>query len=70
VLLCGVPADREDATIARVVIEAAHALGLNVVADGVDTEAQIAFLACYGCDEGQGELFGGPVPGRALAIAS
>jgi EAL domain-containing protein (putative c-di-GMP-specific phosphodiesterase class I) len=70
VLLRGVPADREDAAIARVVIEAAHALGLNVVADGVDTEAQLAFLACCGCDEGQGELFGGPVSARALAISS
>ena len=61
-LVRGLPYDREDAAIARAIISTAHALDLTVVADGVDTERQRAFLAHCGCDEGQGALFGAPLP--------
>jgi len=39
----------------------AHALKLEVVAEGVETEAQQSFLARHGCDIGQGFLFSRPV---------
>ncbi len=61
-MLRELPRNREDAAIARAVVEAAHALDFFVVADGVETEAQRAFLASIGCDAGQGALFGPPSP--------
>ncbi|MGZ5223651.1 MAG: PAS domain S-box protein [Burkholderiales bacterium] len=56
--------DPDDATITQAVISMAHSLGLKVVAEGVETEAQLAFLARYACDEMQGFLFSKPVPGE------
>ena len=61
-LVRDLPADREDAAIVRAVIATGHALGLLVVAEGIETEAQRAFLSASGCDEGQGFLFSPPVP--------
>ena len=52
----------DDATITRAVISMAHSLGLKVVAEGVETEAQLAFLAEHGCDEFQGYYFSRPLP--------
>jgi EAL domain-containing protein (putative c-di-GMP-specific phosphodiesterase class I) len=54
--------DLEDASIAQAVITLAHALGLNVVAEGVENEAQAEFLAAHGCDEMQGYHFARPMP--------
>lgn len=51
------PGNAEDAAIARAVIAAAHALGLNVSAAGIERENQRAALAGFGCDIGQGPLF-------------
>ena len=67
-----VPGNPEDAAIARTVIAAAHALGLNVLAAGIESESQLAALAGYGCDAGQGPLFAdapreAPRPGHGLA---
>ena len=56
-LIRDLPADREDAAILRAIVSAGHALGLEIVADGIDTESQRAFLAASGCDSGQGALF-------------
>lgn len=53
------PGNAEDAAIARAVIAAAHALGLNVSAAGIERENQLAALAGFGCDIGQGPLFAG-----------
>ena len=50
------------ATIACSIIGLAHNLGLTVLAEGVETEGQQAFLAEQGCDAYQGYLFGRPEP--------
>ena len=65
-LVRDVATDHEDAAIARAVIETGHALGLRLVADGIDSESQRAFLTGCGCDEGQGSLFGHKLTAQAL----
>jgi diguanylate cyclase (GGDEF)-like protein/PAS domain S-box-containing protein len=56
----------DDATITRAVIGMAHNLGLKVVAEGVETEAQLSFLSANGCDEAQGYYFARPQPAAEL----
>ncbi len=50
------------------VIRLAHALGLRVVAEGVETETQSEILSGLGCDEFQGYLFARPMPPQRLAL--
>jgi diguanylate cyclase (GGDEF)-like protein/PAS domain S-box-containing protein len=54
--------DGNDAAIAKMVISLADSLGLTVIAEGVELEAQRAFLADHGCHAYQGYLFSKPVP--------
>ncbi|HUP94062.1 MAG TPA: EAL domain-containing protein [Burkholderiales bacterium] len=61
-----VPSSQHDATITRAIISLAHNLGLNVIAEGVETPAQLAFLAANGCDEIQGYLLSKPLDETAL----
>ena len=51
-----------DVAIVGAVVELGHALGLSVVAEGVETDAQLAHLRDLGCDGAQGFLFSQPVP--------
>ncbi|MFL5493691.1 MAG: EAL domain-containing protein [Gemmatimonadales bacterium] len=57
----------DDAAITTAMIAMGHALGLRVVAEGVETDAQSLLLRRQGCDEMQGYLFGRPVPADRLA---
>lgn len=53
--------DPDDATIVRTIIEMGRSLGLQVLAEGIETEEQRHFLLYSGCQFGQGRLFGEPV---------
>ncbi|MFA7270757.1 MAG: EAL domain-containing protein [Sterolibacterium sp.] len=61
--------DANDAAICTATIALAHNMGLSVVGEGVETEAQRAFLAMHQCDILQGYLFSKPLPAQAaLAV--
>ena len=59
-----IPGDSDDVAITQAIISLAKALGLRVVAEGVETEAQLGFLVANGCDDVQGNLFCAPCEGR------
>ncbi|MGQ0656071.1 MAG: EAL domain-containing protein [Betaproteobacteria bacterium] len=61
-----VVANPDDAAITLAVISLAHSLNLRVVAEGVETEAQLNLLALHSCDEIQGYHFSKPLPPPAL----
>ena len=67
-LVRDLPDDREDVAIARAAVQTGHAMGLRVVAEGVETEAQRDFLAAIGCDERQGYLFARPMPADQIRL--
>jgi EAL domain-containing protein (putative c-di-GMP-specific phosphodiesterase class I) len=52
----------EAVNIAGAIIALAHGMELQVIAEGVETEAQLGYLAQHGCDQFQGYLFSGPMP--------
>ena len=56
-----------DALIAVAVIAMAHSLGLQVIAEGVETESQMRYLRTHLCDEIQGYLFSPPLPAADIA---
>jgi diguanylate cyclase (GGDEF)-like protein len=64
--VAGVAADTFDAAIVQSVVDLAHAVGLSVVAEGVETPAQLECLRQMGCDQAQGYLFSKPRPAQDL----
>jgi EAL domain-containing protein (putative c-di-GMP-specific phosphodiesterase class I) len=58
----------DDASIVRAIISLAHGLRLKVVAEGVETADQVAFLQKLGCDQYQGFYFSPPVTATALEV--
>ena len=60
--------DEDDATIVRAIIQLAKSLGMQVIAEGVETIEQEAYIVAQGCNEGQGYLYSKPLPPRELAL--
>ena len=58
----GLAENKNDLAIVRTIIDLGHILNLRVVAEGVETNAQLALLKAEGCDEGQGFLLGKALP--------
>ncbi|MCU7856456.1 MAG: bifunctional diguanylate cyclase/phosphodiesterase, partial [Candidatus Thiodiazotropha sp. (ex Lucinoma borealis)] len=59
--------DLADRKLVKATISMAHSLGLKVVAEGVETEEQLAFLALQGCEFAQGYLFSRPLFSEKIA---
>lgn len=59
--------NRDDAAIALTIIRMAHSLRLQVVAEGVETAAQLAYLRRHRCDEIQGYFYSKPLPAVEIA---
>ena len=58
--------DDDDATIVRAIIQLGKSLGMQVIAEGVETVEQEAYIISEGCHEGQGYLYSKPLPAREL----
>ena len=63
----GLPDSLDDAAITKAVIAMAHSMKMQVVAEGIETQAQLDFLRQHGCDEAQGFLLARPLPPDQLA---
>ncbi|WP_051062659.1 putative bifunctional diguanylate cyclase/phosphodiesterase [Ilumatobacter nonamiensis] len=64
----GIGIDGDDSSIVEGVIRLGHSLGLQVIAEGVETPLQLELLRSMGADAGQGYLFGRPVPVGQLEL--
>ncbi len=62
----GVERDAKDTAITTNVVALAHALGLVAVAEGIETDGQLAHMRTVGCDIGQGYLFSRPAPAEEM----
>ncbi|MEL0169907.1 MAG: EAL domain-containing protein [Pseudomonadaceae bacterium] len=65
--VAGLPANHHDAAISQTIIVLAHNLGMNVIAEGVETAAQRDLLLEQGCDSIQGYLISPPLPATEFA---
>jgi diguanylate cyclase (GGDEF)-like protein len=66
IFISGTASDAHDRAIIATLIELSHILDLEVVAEGVETEAELTFLRDHGCDLIQGFLLARPAPAEAL----
>ena len=64
-LVFGVTDDPRNAAVVRAAIRLAHELGIEVIAEGVETEAQASFLSSAGCNNAQGYLYSRPLDATA-----
>lgn len=60
--------DEDDATIVRAIIQLGKSLGMQVIAEGVETLEQETYIIAQGCHEGQGYLYSKPLPARELTL--
>ncbi|WP_339511247.1 putative bifunctional diguanylate cyclase/phosphodiesterase [Pseudomonas sp. RL_15y_Pfl2_60] len=60
--------DEDDATIVRAIIQLGKSLGMQVIAEGVETAGQEAYIISEGCHEGQGYFYSKPLPARELTL--
>jgi EAL domain-containing protein (putative c-di-GMP-specific phosphodiesterase class I) len=55
-------------SVIKTIISLAHGLGMKVIAEGVETDAQLKLLREHGCDKAQGYLFGRPMDVEAVNV--
>jgi diguanylate cyclase (GGDEF)-like protein/PAS domain S-box-containing protein len=66
--VCNLETDASDRALSEAIVVMAHKLGIRVIAEGVETEAQHAILKKIGCDYAQGYLFAKPMPAEELEL--
>jgi len=66
-LVFGVVSDKRSATVVRAAVQMAHELGMDVIAEGVETEGQAKLLLAAGCETAQGFYFSEPVGAEQAA---
>ena len=69
-LVAGIDRSPRDERVVRAVVDLAHALGCQVLSEGVETPRELSTLRALGCDFVHGELFGGAVSGMEAALMS
>jgi EAL domain-containing protein (putative c-di-GMP-specific phosphodiesterase class I) len=69
VFVRGIALNSDSAEIAIAIINLAHCLKLRVVAEGVETRAQLEFLRAHGCDEMQGDYYSKALPASQISEA-
>ncbi len=62
------PSDPDAGAIVGAIIALGHNLGIDVLAEGVETSAQLAYLRDHGCDRAQGYYFGRPQPAELISV--
>jgi diguanylate cyclase (GGDEF)-like protein len=67
-LLSNVPTDQKAAALVAAIIGLGHSLGLTVLADSVEQDAQLTFLRLHGCDQAQGSLLSPHLTGDELLL--
>jgi len=65
--ISALPDDADDAAISEAIVRLGHTLNMEVVAEGVETDAQFGFLGRLGCDTAQGYLIAAPLPASQFA---
>lgn len=64
--IMSIPKDKDDTQIASTIITMAHSLGIDVVAEGIETEEQLEYLNTLNCARGQGYYLSKPQPAKAI----
>ncbi|MFT5182370.1 MAG: EAL domain-containing protein (putative c-di-GMP-specific phosphodiesterase class I) [Alphaproteobacteria bacterium] len=64
----GLPGDKDDSVIVSAIISLGQSLGLEVIAEGVETQEQLDFLQRKDCDQVQGFYFSPPLPPDEFAV--